>query len=252
MIQRSRREQWRAERALARQLDYQRAKAKAAEGHEHEFVAAMVATSRYVRQALAAVRPLDEAVRVLEVGSGAHGLVFYFGSSRGIGIDPLAAEYAGLFPVWQHRAPTVAATGSALPFPDGSFDIVLCDNVVDHAHDPPGIVRETARVLAPGGVLYFTVNVHHPIYALAAWMHAAANDAGLRLEVGPFADHTVHLTPAGAQRLFRGLPLRAIHAECDPARAKERDRRTPPRHAGDNLKRLFYKNAVFTLIAERT
>lgn len=242
----------RAERALARQLAYQRVKAKAAEGHEAEYVAAMVAASRRVRQALVAVRPLDSDGRLLEVGSGAHGLVFYFGSSGGVGVDPLAADYAGLFPVWQRRVPTVAATGSALPFPDRSFDVVLCDNVVDHAGDPQGIVREIARVLTPVGLLYFTVNVHHPIYAAAASLHAAANAVGLPVEVGPFADHTVHLTPSGARRLFRQLPLRIVEEACDPAQAREAAKRTPARHAGDWLKRVFYKNALFVVIAERS
>ena len=30
------------------------------------------------------------------------------------------------------------------------------------------IVRELARILVSGGLLYFTVNVHHPVYAVAA------------------------------------------------------------------------------------
>ncbi|HYE13376.1 MAG TPA: methyltransferase domain-containing protein, partial [Pyrinomonadaceae bacterium] len=209
------------------------------------------ARSARVRSLLEEVRAIPEGARVLEVGSGAHGLVFYFGAGRGVGVDPLACDYAVLFPAWQRRALTIAAAGEALPFADSSFDVVLCDNVIDHAERPGKIVKELARVLAPAGLLYFTVNVHHAIYSAAAAAHAAWNAAGLRFEIGPFADHTVHLTPAAARRLFDGLPLRIISERDDIADAKAAARRGRPRHAGDRLKRLFFKNATYEVIAEK-
>ncbi|HEX8283841.1 MAG TPA: methyltransferase domain-containing protein [Pyrinomonadaceae bacterium] len=243
--------QRRARRALERQLDYQRAKALKARGHEEDYVEAMRARSARVREKLERVRPVAGDARVLEVGSGAHGLVFYFGTGRGVGCDPLACDYAALFPAWQGRARTIAAAGERLPFADASFDVVLCDNVVDHAEDPARIARELARVLAPGGLLYFTVNFHHAVYALASRLHAVWNAAGLPFEIGPFADHTVHLTLDGARALFRGLPLRAVSESGNVADAKRAARALPPRHAGDRLKRLFFKNALYELVAVR-
>ena len=204
-----------------------------------------------MREKLERVRAIAADARVLEVGSGAHGLVFFFGTTRGVGCDPLACDYAVLFPAWQHRARTVAAAGERLPFADASFDVVLCDNVVDHAEDPARIARELARVLAPGGLLYFTVNFHHAVYTFASRLHATWNAAGLPLEIGPFADHTVHLTLDGARALFEGLPLRVLHESGNVADAKRAARRRPPRHAGDRLKRLFFKNALYELVAER-
>ena len=243
--------QRRARRARERQLDYQRAKAAKVRGREADYEVAMRLRSARVRDKLERVRPIAWDARVLEVGSGAHGLVFFFGTTRGVGVDPLADEYAALFPAWQHHARTIAAAGEALPFADGSFDVVLCDNVVDHAEDPPAIARELARVLAPGGLLYFTVNVHHPVYAVAARLHSACNAAGLHVEIGPFADHTVHLTLAAARALFDGLPLRVVSENAAVAEAKRAARARPPRHAGDRLKRHFFKNAVYEVIAER-
>jgi SAM-dependent methyltransferase len=242
----------RARRALERQLAYQRAKAARVAGREGEYVEAMRARSAQVRAKLEGVRPVGADARVLEVGSGAHGLVFYFGARHAVGCDPLACDYAALFPAWQRRAQTIAAAGERLPFADSSFDLVLCDNVVDHAEDPARIVRELARVLAPGGLVYFTVNFHHAVYHAAARLHAAWNAAGLRYEIGPFADHTVHLTLEGARGLFRGLPLRILQERHDEQEAKALARRRPSRHAGDRLKRLFFKNALYELIAERT
>jgi len=243
--------QRRARRARERQLDYQRAKAASARGHEAQYVEAMRARSARVRGRLERVRPIPDDARVLEVGSGAHGLVFFFGTTRAVGVDPLADEYAALFPAWQRRVRTIAAAGERLPFGAASFDVVLCDNVVDHAEDPPAIVRELARVLAPGGLLYFTVNVHHPVYAAAARLHAACNAAGLHVEVGPFADHTVHLTLPAARALFDGVPLRAVEESAAIAAARRAARVRPPRHAGDRLKRVFFKNARYELVAER-
>lgn len=145
----------RADRAIERQLDYQVAKAKRLGGHEKAKMAQMQAHSAEVRAKLEAIRPIAPDARVLEVGCGAHGLIFFFGTENGVGVDPLADHYRTLFPAWQHRARTIAASGEALPFEDNSFDVVLCDNVVDHAHDPAQILREIVRVMAPGALLFF-------------------------------------------------------------------------------------------------
>lgn len=211
----------------------------------------MTARSNRVRAILENVRPINEDARVLEVGSGAHGLIFHFGARRGVGVDPLAVHYAALFPAWQRRVSTLAAAGERLPFADGSFDVVLCDNVVDHAQDPRRIVSELTRVLAHDGLLYFTVNIHHPFYALAATAHAAWNSAGVPFEIGPFADHTVHLTLEAARDLFDALPLRVISETHNIAETKTLARLRPPRHAGDRLKRLFFKNALYELVVVR-
>src|SRR5205085_10061459 len=131
----------RARRALERHSAYQRAKALRAAGHEDEYVAAMRARSARVRARLEEFRAVAADARVLEVGSGAHGLVFYFDTTRGAGVDPLACDYAALFPAWQSRAQTVAARGERLPFADRAFDVLPCDHVVAHADGPAELVR---------------------------------------------------------------------------------------------------------------
>ena len=241
----------RAQRALERQLQYQQQKAQKVRGHERQLISGMTQASAEVRAQLQQVRHIADDARVLEVGSGAHGLIFYFGSQNGIGVDPLAYHYSSLFPEWQRKAATVGACGEALPFPDDWFDIVLCDNVVDHAESPAQIVSEIVRVLAPSGLLYLTVNVHHPIYSLASGIHGIWQRLGVRYEVGPFADHTVHLTIPRARGLFARQPLRIVKEKMDLEVAKTRAHRTRARHAGDRLKRVFFKNAVYEVIAVR-
>lgn len=239
----------RADRALARQLEYQRGKAVRVRGREQQVVAAMIAHSREVRDKLEKVQPIAEDARVLEVGCGAHGLIFFFGAKDGVGVDPLADHYAELFPEWQGRARTVAAPGERLPFEDASFDVVLCDNVVDHAENPRRILEEIARVMKPRAILYFEVNIHHPFYHVAASAHAGWRALGIPFEITPFADHTVHLTLGAARGLFNRLPLRILSETDDIAEVKRENPRI--RHAGDLIKRVFFKNARYEVIAVR-
>ena len=90
--------QQRAQRALARQLAYQEKKAISIRGREQDLISAMMHSSAKVRALLESVQPINPDARVLEAGSGAHGLIFFFGAERGVGIDPLAQSYAELFP----------------------------------------------------------------------------------------------------------------------------------------------------------
>ena len=156
-----------------------------------------------------------------------------------------------LFRSWQQCATTIAAVGEQLPFRDQSFDVVLCDNVVDHAESPQRIATELVRILKPGGLLYFTVNIHHQLYAVAAGVHSGWRALGVPFEVRPFADHTTHLTRETAGRLFIGLPLQVLSEKTNIDETRARARKQPPRHAGDRLKRLFFKNALYELVARR-
>jgi SAM-dependent methyltransferase len=240
-----------ARRALERQLEYQEKKAQHVKGHEAEVIAAMQRSSQRVRDVLETYQTIADDARVIEVGSGAHGLIFYFGTRHGVGVDPLAVSYRNLFPRWQNSAATIAAAGEHLPFSDASFDVVLCDNVVDHAESPAGIVGELVRILKPGGLLYFTVNIHHPVYALAAGVHSGWRALGVPYEIGPFADHTTHLTLPAANRLFQQLPLEILSEKSNIDEARARARKQPPRHVGDRLKRVFFKNALFEVVGRR-
>ena len=55
----------------------------------------------------------------------------------------------------------LVADGSAVPFPDGSFDLAVAYNSLMDVDDMPAAVREIARVLEPGGRLCVTIT--HPL-----------------------------------------------------------------------------------------
>lgn len=46
-----------------------------------------------------------------------------------------------------------------LPFADGSFDVVCAFEVLEHIPDDDTVIHELARVLRPGGALFFSVPV---------------------------------------------------------------------------------------------
>lgn len=54
----------------------------------------------------------------------------------------------------------VIASGYELPFPNGSFDLVTANMVVEHLAEPLTLYKEVERVLAPGGRFLF----HTPNY----------------------------------------------------------------------------------------
>lgn len=241
----------RGRRALERQLVYQEAKARALPecGAEMEAIAAWHA--RVVLGRLETFGPVPHDARVLEVGSGSTGLVFFLGMKGAVGVDPLANAYSRLFPKWQSRVRTVEAFGEALPFPDASFDIVLSQNAVNHSPSPAAIVSEMVRVLAPGGRLYFAVHVHHPFYACISTLYGAWSALGVPIDVPPFSDTPVHLTVDGARRLFKGHPLRVLYETTGIEAAKNLGRSHPPGNLRHVLKRLFFLNALYELIARK-
>jgi len=241
----------RGQRALERQLVYQQEKAQSLKNKERHSVFGIFQRANLVRQRLEKFQPISGESRVLEVGSGAHGLIFGFGNKFRIGIDPLADHYKRLFPVWQGNAQTIAAIGEKLPFSDSSFDVVLSDNVIDHAENPVAILEEITRVLKPSGLFYFTVNVHHPIYSLASAAHGFWNALGIRFELSPFADHTVHFTESQIKRVFARLPLQILQENSSVTGLKAANRQLQPRSFIDRLKKRFYKNALFEFIALR-
>jgi SAM-dependent methyltransferase len=58
---------------------------------------------------------------------------------------------------WNYRAADLTA---GVPFADGSFDVVVAGEIIEHVPDPDALLREIRRVLRPGGhVVLSTPNV---------------------------------------------------------------------------------------------
>jgi len=90
--------------------------------------------------------------RILEIGSGRGTLLQELRTRRldAVGVEISAervrealSRYPGL--------PIQQTTGTALPYPDATFDIVLSFDVFEHIPDSDAHVEEVRRVLKPGG-----------------------------------------------------------------------------------------------------
>jgi SAM-dependent methyltransferase len=69
----------------------------------------------------------------------------------GVDVDPDAVAIAT---ARARRARITRAAAESLPFRDASFDVVYCVSTLEHVADRTKTLREIARVLGPGGMLY--------------------------------------------------------------------------------------------------
>lgn len=95
----------------------------------------------------------------------------------------------------------VRLDGSALPFADGSFDVVLCAEVLEHVAHPAQVVREARRVLAPGGQLVVSVP--------SAWPEAVCWALSLEYHGVP-GGHVRIWTLGGIRRLLEAEGFRVV------------------------------------------
>lgn len=104
-----------------------------------------------------------------------------------VGPPSKVERYIGLdFPSNEYQPPDLAWDGQAIPLETGSVDCALATEVFEHCPDPELVMRETLRVLAPGGFFFFTVPFLWPL-------HDAPND---EYRYTPFSLRR-HLTQSG-------------------------------------------------------
>jgi 2-polyprenyl-3-methyl-5-hydroxy-6-metoxy-1,4-benzoquinol methylase len=59
------------------------------------------------------------------------------------------------------------AAAEELPFEEGEFEVVVAFNVLMNVDDPGAAIRESARVLRPGG--HLCLSIVHPLASAGAW-----------------------------------------------------------------------------------
>jgi ubiquinone/menaquinone biosynthesis C-methylase UbiE len=81
----------------------------------------------------------------------------------------------------------VQGNGERLPFPSASFDVVVCAQVYEHTSDARRLAREIKRILAPGGLCFFSgpnrlaVMEDHYGLPFLSWLPQRIADSYLRI-----------------------------------------------------------------------
>jgi SAM-dependent methyltransferase len=169
---------------------------------------------------------------ILDAGCGTGGNAEHlrgYGRVTGIDVSADALAFAG-------RRPGLAlarASVEAVPFRNGSFDLVLSNDVLCHLHvaDDARAVQEFARVLRPGGVVYLQLPAfdrlrsHHDAAVYTTHRYTAEEvrtllrGAGLRVRRVTYANAL--LFPAAAA-------WRAVHKLGDHQASERSDVRPVP------------------------
>jgi SAM-dependent methyltransferase len=99
---------------------------------------------------------------ILDIGCGVISALHIIDEGFKVGIDPLFYEYFIMYGKRIYKNICgLAAVGEKLPFKRGSFDVVICSNVLDHVVSPYDVISEVKRVLRPGGKFILTVDIYN-------------------------------------------------------------------------------------------
>lgn len=112
----------------------------------------------WVKQQLEKIPP---GARLLDAGAGEQQYKSFCAHLKYVSQD--FAEYkpgnlkSGLqMPAWDYGKLDIISDITAIPEPDGSFDVILCTEVFEHIPEPVAAINEFSRLLRKGGTLLLT------------------------------------------------------------------------------------------------
>jgi SAM-dependent methyltransferase len=113
----------------------------------------------------------------------------------------------------------ICAASEHLPFPDGVFDLVLSNEVIEHVQDDRETLKEMARVTRPGGrIVIFCPNRWYPVEQHGVYWRGRYHFGNVPLVnylPDPLRNRLVPHVRAYTRRklwdLFDGLPMRVVH-----------------------------------------
>ncbi len=186
------------------------------------------------KKALSPFRSLTSSTRVMEVGSGPMGLIFFLKNGKRFALDPLAHDLHECFHGIQGRGiRVIQGIGEYLPFSENSMDIVILHNTIDHTDAPLRVLKDIHRVLRDTGILYIGVNIYplslrmgSKLYEAISWI--SARSLGLLLPIPIFRAHPYMFSVGSIKRLIHEggfTPLKERIVGAHEARRDFRRRR---------------------------
>lgn len=95
----------------------------------------------------------------LGLGSGGISIAFSIKGARVVGLD-VEKHYPRIARSWARdngvEVDTILASGTSMPFRDEVFDLVICNDVIEHVREAGKCSEEISRTLKRGGFLYIT------------------------------------------------------------------------------------------------
>jgi len=134
--------------------------------------------------ARAATPVASDKLSILDVGAG-HGFFGMVASrdtsvalSRYVAVESDVHLRASLERSWPHFAPKGALTTvSDLSDAEGSFDLIVLSNILEHLNDPAGLLGEVAALLAVDGVVFVDVPCRDEQFKADVFPHVLFFDA---------------------------------------------------------------------------
>jgi SAM-dependent methyltransferase len=171
-----------------------------------------------VDQAVVEEAQTSRAGRALDVGCGTGKLTARLGDQgwEAWGLEA-SGEMLGVgrWLAFDRRMVMVLGIAEALPFPDRSFDRVVCKGSLDHFAEPAAFVREAARVLKPEGRLIIALTNYEGVSCrlgrVAGWVRHALGGRVSRHR--PYWERPLDHTVIGSMRFVRALGGRELRME---------------------------------------
>jgi FkbM family methyltransferase len=91
----------------------------------------------------------------------------------------------------------IASDIAAIPLPDGSQDVILCTEVLEHVPEPIEAVREMARLVKPGGRIWLTAPLSSGLHQLPFHFYGGYTPYWYRYVAERFGLEAREITPNG-------------------------------------------------------
>jgi SAM-dependent methyltransferase len=193
------------------------------DSYNQNFHYAQVARDLWIRSMAAT---LPETARVLDVGAGEGRYQADFSHCEYKAQD--FAQYdSSKSPTatapWTYGEIDYVCDITDIPVAAGSFDVVICTEVLEHVIEPIRAIKEISRVLAPGGSLYLSAPMRSGVHQAPHHYYGGFTPyfyAEILPRYGLSVDSTT--APGGLFRAFQEEGQR-VGAACLATRTRDRD-----------------------------